>query len=106
MKLTKRKKLIIAGGALVVIGGLVAAKMIGGSDDTVTIQIEKVTNEKIVEIVSASGRVQPVISVDIAANVSGKILSITAEEGVRLFACCSIMCAHQPAIRLATKIGV
>ena len=79
--MTKRKKLIIAGGTLVVLGGLVAAKMIGGSDDTVQVQVEEVTNEKIVEIVSASGRVQPVISVDIAANVSGKILSMTAEEG-------------------------
>ncbi len=79
--MTKRKKLIIAGGTLVVIGGLVAAKMMSGSDEAVTIQVEEVTNEKIVETVSASGRVQPVISVDIAANVSGKILSMTAEEG-------------------------
>jgi len=66
---------------LVVIGGLVAAKILGGSDDTVIVQVEEVTNEQIVEIVSASGRVQPVISVDITANVSGKILNITAEEG-------------------------
>ena len=80
MKVTKRKKLIIAGGTLIVISGLVAAKMMSGSDEAVTIQVEEVTNEKIVEIVSASGRVQPVISVDIAANVSGKRLSISAEE--------------------------
>ncbi|MCH8927819.1 MAG: efflux RND transporter periplasmic adaptor subunit [Candidatus Marinimicrobia bacterium] len=79
--MTKRKKLIIAGGTLIVIGGLVAAKIMGGSDDVVTVQVEEVTNENIVEIVSASGRVQPVISVNIAANVSGKILSMTAEEG-------------------------
>jgi len=65
---TKRKKLIIAGGTLVVIGGLVAAKMMIGSDETVQVQVEEVTIEKIVEIVSASGRVQPVISVDIYSS--------------------------------------
>ena len=63
------------------IGGLVAAKIIGGSEEAVAVQVEEVTRERVVEIVSASGRVQPVISVDIAANVSGKILSMTADEG-------------------------
>ena len=80
-KMTKKKKYILIGGGVLLVGALVAAKVMTGSDETVIVQVEEVTNEKIVEIVAASGKVQPIISVDIAANVSGKILSITAEEG-------------------------
>ena len=79
--MTKKKKYILIGGGVLLVGALVAAKVMTGSDETVIVQVEEVTNEKIVEIVAASGKVQPIISVDIAANVSGKILSITAEEG-------------------------
>ncbi len=79
--MTKKKKYILIGGGVLLVGALVTAKVMTGSDETVIVQVEEVTNEKITEIVSASGKVQPIISVDIAANVSGKILSMTAEEG-------------------------
>jgi len=79
--MTKKKKYILIGGGVILIGAMVAANLMRSSDKTLSVQVEEVTSEKIVEIVSASGRVQPIISVDIAANVSGKILSITAEEG-------------------------
>lgn len=79
--MTKKKKYILIGGGVLLVGALVAAKVMSGSDETVIVQVEEVTKEKIVEIVAASGKVQPIISVDIAANVSGKILKIMAEEG-------------------------
>ncbi|TFB12596.1 efflux RND transporter periplasmic adaptor subunit [Candidatus Marinimicrobia bacterium MT.SAG.4] len=79
--MTKKKKYILIGGGVVLIGAMVAAKVMSGSDEAVMVKVEEVTKEKIVEIVAASGKVQPIISVDIAANVSGKILKIMAEEG-------------------------
>ena len=79
--MTKKKKYILIGGGVLLVGAMVAANLMRSSDKTVLVQVEEVTSEKIVEIVAASGRVQPIISVDIAANVSGKILNITAEEG-------------------------
>ena len=79
--MTKKKKYMLIGGGALLVGALVAAKVMTGSDEAVIVQVEVVTTEKIVEIVSASGRVQPIMSVDIAANVSGKILNITADEG-------------------------
>ena len=79
--MTKKKKIILIGGGVLLVGALVTANLMRDSGKSVTVQVEEVTNEKIVEIVAASGKVQPIISVDIAANVSGKILSITAEEG-------------------------
>ena len=79
--MTKKKKYILIGGGVLLVGAMVAANLMRSSDKTILVQVEEVTSEKIVEIVAASGRVQPIISVDIAANVSGKILNITAEEG-------------------------
>ena len=82
--MTKKKKYILIGGGVVLIGAMVAANLMRGSGDAVKVQVEEVTRERIIEKVGASGNVQPVTSVDIAANVSGKILSLGAVEGDRV----------------------
>ena len=82
--MTNKKKYILIGGGVVLIGAMVAANLMRGSGDAVKVQVEEVTRERIIEKVGASGYVQPVTSVDIAANVSGKILSLGAVEGDRV----------------------
>ena len=82
--MTEKKKYILIGGGLILIGAMVAAYLMRGSGDAVKVQVEEVTRERIIEKVGASGNVQPVTSVDIAANVSGKILSLGAVEGDRV----------------------
>ena len=79
--MTKKKKIISIGGGVLLVGALVTANLLRNTEKSVTVQAEEVTRERIVEKVNASGRVQPVSSVDIAANVSGKILSMGADEG-------------------------
>jgi len=79
--MTKKKKYILIGGGVLLVAAMVVANLMRGSGDAVAVQVEKVTREKIIEKVGASGSVQPVTSVDIAANVSGKILSLSAKEG-------------------------
>lgn len=79
--MTKKKKIILIGGGVLLVGALVTANLMRDSGKSVTVQVDEVTRERIVEKVGASGRVQPVSSVDIAANVSGKILSMGADEG-------------------------
>ena len=82
--MTKKKKYILIGGGVLLVAAMVAANLMRDSGDAVTVQVEKVTRERIIEKVGASGSVQPVTSVDIAANVSGKILSLGAKEGDRV----------------------
>ena len=82
--MTKKKKYLLIGGGVLLVGALVAAKVMSGSDETVIVQVEEVTKENIVEIVAASGKVQPRIYVDIASNVSGKLLNIMAEESEKV----------------------
>ncbi|MCH8272057.1 MAG: efflux RND transporter periplasmic adaptor subunit [Candidatus Marinimicrobia bacterium] len=82
--MTKKKKYILIGGGVILIGAMVAANLMRDSGDAVKVQVEEVTRERIIEKVGASGYVQPVTSVDIAANVSGKILSLGAVEGDRV----------------------
>ncbi|MCH8289320.1 MAG: efflux RND transporter periplasmic adaptor subunit [Candidatus Marinimicrobia bacterium] len=82
--MTKKKKYILIGGGVILIGAMVAANLMRDSGDAVNVQVEEVTRERIIEKVGASGNVQPVMSVDIAANVSGKILSLGAVEGDRV----------------------
>lgn len=82
--MTKKKKYILIGGGVILVGAMVAANLMRGSGDAVKVQVEEVTRERIIEKVGASGNVQPVTSVDIAANVSGKILSLGALEGDRV----------------------
>ncbi len=75
------KYLIISGVVLLIL--LVVARKAGwiGEDDNIKVTAEKVTNSSIVEIVSASGKVQPEVEVKIAADVSGEVVELFVKEG-------------------------
>lgn len=77
----KRKRVLIAAGAVVllaVIGG-VAMKSRGSKPPEV--QTAKVVRQKIVQKVSATGKIQPKTKVDISADVSAKIIKLPVVEG-------------------------
>ena len=77
----KRKRVLIAAAAVVllaVIGG-VAMKSRGSKPPEV--QTAKVTRQKIVQKVSATGKIQPKTKVDISADVSAKIIKLPVVEG-------------------------
>jgi HlyD family secretion protein len=81
-KKKNRKKLIIfsALGLLVVI--LVVVIILGsGKDKIITVQTEKVKRMTIIQVVEATGKIQPETQVKINAEVSGEIVAIPVKDG-------------------------
>jgi HlyD family secretion protein len=78
----KAKRRIIIGliGGLILI--LAVAVIIGSSrEHFIDVQTEKVERRQIVQIVTASGRIQPETEVKISAEVSGEIVELPVREG-------------------------
>ena len=78
----KKKPLIIGGAAVVVIGAVVAVMALrGGGEKALEVQTAKVDRQKIVQKVSATGKIQPRVQVKISADVSAKIKELAVVEG-------------------------
>jgi len=77
-----KKKVIWIGSAVVVVAAVVAGvAMRGGDDKAMEVQTAKVDRQKIVQTVSATGKIQPKIQVKISADVSAKIMKLAVFEG-------------------------
>ncbi|HMC55722.1 MAG TPA: efflux RND transporter periplasmic adaptor subunit [Gemmatimonadaceae bacterium] len=79
--MSKRVKWSIAGAVglvIVLVGGLGAAKR---GNKSVEVRIEPVEKRDLVASVTASGQVRPQTKVDIASDVSGKIMRLSVKEG-------------------------
>jgi HlyD family secretion protein len=84
-KKSSRKKLIVflIIGAVVIT--LVALVIMGsGRENIITVQTEKVERRTITQIVTATGKIQPVTQVKINAEVSGEIVELPVREGQRV----------------------
>jgi HlyD family secretion protein len=78
----KKKKIIIFSiiGGIVII--LVVLVFLGSRRETiVTVQTEKVQRRTVTQIVSATGKIQPITQVVINAEVSGEIILLPVREG-------------------------
>lgn len=81
MKL-KRKPLWIGLAAAVVVVGAVGAMVVNGRRvKPLEVQTGKADRRKIVQTVSATGKIQPELQVEISADVSGKIIRLPVVEG-------------------------
>jgi HlyD family secretion protein len=78
MKLNKTFWIIVS---VLIVVLLVAAKWFGGRTEATTVQIEQANVRTIVERVSASGKIQPEVEVNITAEVSGQIIALPVKEG-------------------------
>jgi len=76
-----RKRKIAIGAGVVVILAVVAASLGGREGDEVAVRIEDVALRDLVARVTATGHVEPKTSIDISADVSGRIVQLTVEEG-------------------------
>ncbi|MBN1406360.1 MAG: efflux RND transporter periplasmic adaptor subunit [Calditrichaceae bacterium] len=82
MKLTKKKKILYMGLPLiVVIVILVMVSMSGNSEEAVSVTTAKVDKQRVVETVTATGRIQPKTQVKISADVAAKITRLEVKEG-------------------------
>lgn len=82
-KKKSKKKLIIFLSIIVIVVALVIAKSAGliGKVPLQKVSIENPSERDIIEIISASGKVQPEIEVKIAPEVSGEIVELPVKEG-------------------------
>jgi HlyD family secretion protein len=78
--MSRKRKIAIGIGALSVLAiGTTAIR--GGGADLVEVRVEDVTPRDLVARVTATGHIEPKKSVDISADVSGRIVQLTVEEG-------------------------
>jgi HlyD family secretion protein len=77
----KRKPVLIGAGILVLLAVATGMAMKGRGNKTPEVQTAKVTRQKIVQKVNATGKIQPKTKVDISADVSGKITKLPIVEG-------------------------
>lgn len=72
--------LIILGIILVIIAGGVYTGVIGG-DKREMVSAEKAANRKVIETVTASGKIQPETEVKLSSEVSGEVTELLVKEG-------------------------
>jgi HlyD family secretion protein len=77
-----KKKPLLIGAAIVVVGVIVSGvAMRGGGEELLEVETAKVDRQKIVQKVSATGKIQPRTQVKISADVSARIINMAVEEG-------------------------
>ncbi|HEX2897403.1 MAG TPA: efflux RND transporter periplasmic adaptor subunit, partial [candidate division Zixibacteria bacterium] len=79
--MTKKKKIFLFGGIGLLVVVLLVLNLTGDSTKRTTVAAEEVENRNIVELVSASGRVEPKTKVNITSEVNGKIIRLAVKEG-------------------------
>jgi HlyD family secretion protein len=80
-KSRKRRKRIIFTVILAVVGALVLLAVFRKKGVVYTIQEDKVVRRNLTEIVTSSGKIQPVVQVNISPEVSGEIIELPVKEG-------------------------
>lgn len=74
------KKILIPVGLVVIIAVFIVVNL-QRREQATEVRAEPVSRRDLVELVSASGKVQPKVSVDISSDVTGKIVAVHVEEG-------------------------
>ncbi len=80
-KKRSRWKLLVALLLMLAAGGGAAWHFLRKPDETIAVQIEKVTRRDLTETVVANGRIQPVTQVMISPEVAGEIIALPVLEG-------------------------
>ncbi|HDT13915.1 MAG TPA: efflux RND transporter periplasmic adaptor subunit [Candidatus Aminicenantes bacterium] len=77
----RRRKPLIALAVLLALGAIVIANLQSRREKTVSVTIDEVKRQDLTSIVSASGEIKPKKSVNISAQVPGRIIKIGVVEG-------------------------
>lgn len=77
----KLKHILIGAGVLIVL--IIVAKMAGliGGKQIEKVTVEKAGDKKVVETVTASGKIQPEVEVKLSSEVSGEVTELLVKEG-------------------------
>ena len=77
----KKKKILIITAVVIVVVILVVANLTTSSESAIDVNTADVSEKDLVEIVSASGRIQPQTKVNITSEVNGEIIYLAVNEG-------------------------
>jgi HlyD family secretion protein len=80
-KKRSRKKFFVTVFLLAAVGSGLAFRFFRKTDESITVQVEKVTRRDLTELVVANGRIQPVTQVMISPEVAGEITALPVKEG-------------------------
>jgi HlyD family secretion protein len=75
------RKILIGTGVALVVGVLAVRAVTAGGEDGVEVRVEDVEHRDLVAKVRASGHIEPRRSVDISADISGRVVELPIEEG-------------------------
>ncbi|MEW5917107.1 MAG: efflux RND transporter periplasmic adaptor subunit [Gemmatimonadota bacterium] len=79
--MTKRTKWILGGVAILVVGSIAASSLANRGGKATEVKIVAVESRDLVASVTASGQVQPRTKVDVASDISGRIVRLAVKEG-------------------------
>ncbi len=79
--MSKKKIIIISITMLIVVAVVVSLSLGKNGNEAIEVQTEKVKRNKVVQTVTATGKIQPKTQVKISADVAGKITRMDVEEG-------------------------
>lgn len=79
--MSNKRKMLIGVGVIVVLAIFVGLALRGGREQGVDVRTEEVGRHDLTSRVTATGFVEPRTSVDISADVSGRIVELNIEEG-------------------------
>ncbi|HEU6448868.1 MAG TPA: efflux RND transporter periplasmic adaptor subunit [Verrucomicrobiae bacterium] len=80
-KKRSQKKWFIIGGAALLAVAVAVPVILKNRAPAITVQTDKVTRRNMTEIVTANGKIQPVVQVTISPEVSGEITELDVKEG-------------------------
>ncbi|MEP7014519.1 MAG: efflux RND transporter periplasmic adaptor subunit [Verrucomicrobiota bacterium] len=78
---SRRKRYIILGSVGVVVLWILISMIMGKREKPVAVTTDKAARRTIVQLVSATGKVQPEIEVKISPEVAGEIIDLPVEDG-------------------------
>ena len=79
--MTRRGKVITAVAVVAILAGVITLAAFKHGDKAVEVRLEKVQKRDLTAYVTASGQVQPHTKVDVASDVSGRIVKLSVKEG-------------------------
>ncbi len=82
--MSRRNKWIIGGVIVAIVGGVFVLAAAKGNSKATDVRTELVQRRNLVASVTASGQVEPHTKVDVASDVSGRIVRLAVKEGDRV----------------------
>lgn len=82
--MSRRGKILIGAGVLAVLGAGAAVPLVKSRNRAVEVRLEVVRRRDLVASVTASGRIRARRSVDISADVMGRVIEVAVREGERV----------------------